>query len=99
MSYNLIAISTDKIDWKSLHKSVNQFKSSLEYIPIMASEIIKYDSLGISIPSKKIDNKTWQETEIVLNILIKNFRMRIYELYSGDEITENNFNVVKSNLD
>ena len=60
--------------------------------------IIKKDSLGISIPSSKINNYTWNEIENVFNILISNYKMKIYDLYSGQEITKKNFNIVKSNL-
>jgi hypothetical protein len=98
MSYNIVAVSSNRIDWTSLHESVRNFNNSLEYIPMPKSERIKNDSLGLSIPSSKINNKTWSEVEKVLNILFNNFNMKIYEMYSGKEVTKGNLNIIKDNL-
>lgn len=87
-----MAYSLKEINWVQLNERVREYRGALEYIPIPVSENHPKNGLGISISTFKKTDGTWSEIEAVLSLLIKDFKMKVIDLYSGQEITLQNMN-------
>ena len=97
MSYNILAETDKKIDFNELHEKMILHRS-IEYVPMPDMGINGGDALGISIPSKMINDSTWGELEKVIEVLKKDFNLSLYDMYYGEIIDSKMMAKVKENL-
>lgn len=97
MGYNLIAETDKPIKWDEIHSRIMPQKL-IECIPMPYMGYNGGDALGISIPSKNASIKAYNELEILIKILITEYKFSIYDLYSGEKVDNTNLSIIKANL-
>lgn len=93
MAYNLLAELRTAPDWERLNNYCMQFSPDIEFFPIPEE-----NSLGVSIPSQAVQNLRWESVADLLSGLRDDFSFRIFDLYSGENVTNSDFAIVKRNL-
>ena len=83
MSYNVISEAPGRLDWNQVLSIASELRGVVEVFPIPAESPEDPDALGLSIPSKRADERAWQELTRLIDSLKKRFEMKAVELYSG----------------
>ena len=86
MSFNLIAEADTPIDWGRLLASLRPIHPGVECFPIPSDLGGGVQALGISLLTGKKPEPTWEGFVVVAERLWM-AGMRVFELYSGTEVT------------
>ena len=98
MAFNIIAETTEKLDFVSIHSKVVSKDVGLEFIPMQGLGLRGGDALGISIPAKNANEETWNQLKPILKKLKSEFNCNIYDLYGGQKLGLLNYGSFKKNL-
>jgi hypothetical protein len=82
----------------ALYESVVPLLSLVEVFPIPGDPGDSSDALGLSVPSKNANDRTWQELQRLIETLQVKFGASVTELYSGQPVTPSTINAVKQRL-
>ncbi len=97
MAYNIYAETNKKIDWMEINQKLMAHKL-IEYVPMPEMGIEYGDAIGISIPSKNLGIKAWNELEGVISLLETEYKFNLYDMYYGEKITFQLLNKIKGNI-
>ena len=91
MSFNIMCESSKKIDWHTFNKfkSHNLF-NKVEVIPMPELGRNKGDALGVCVPLDNIGMAAWRQLKRMLEYLLDQEEIEIYNLYSGERVTKKN---------
>jgi hypothetical protein len=98
MGYSLLAIAEQEPNWKELHADVFNPDGPIEMFPIDEGDAKYY--LGLNIPSSKLDkhSNTWEELEKTINALKSTYNFKVFDLYGGFYVDDQNLLEVKKQL-
>lgn len=98
MSYNLLAISNTAPDWQKINANVFNPNGPVEMFPIDEGDGLAY--LGLSIPASKLARNpdAWEEIATILRSLRFIYNFKVYDLYGGFFVEEDNIHKVKQQL-
>jgi len=97
MAYNIFVETDKQVDWEELHQKVMP-KILVEYIPMPQNGKNGGDALGISIPSKNVGVKAWEELKNTIDILKTDYGFDLYDMFYGAKIDSELLGKVKQNL-
>lgn len=93
MSYNLMCETKDKINWESFNKYIPWFEN-MEFIPMPSKGINGGDAIGISVPLKNVGKNTMKALEMIYLIVTGELGCTVYDLYTGQVVTEESLRLV-----
>jgi hypothetical protein len=98
MAYNIIAESTQKLDYVKVHKDIKDYLGYIEAFPMPGLGKNDGDALGICTPLKNANEDTWNDLKKIMKKLKSNHNCDIYDLYGGQKLNIFNFQTFKKNL-
>lgn len=98
MGYSILAIAKKEPNWQELHSGIFNPNGPIEIFPIEEKDGRYY--LGLSIPSTKLEEhpNTWDELEATINVLKSKYSFKLFDLYAGFYIEDENLLEVKKQL-
>ena len=88
MGFSLLLIpNEERVSWKEVNAI---FSRSCKYIEGFPVQFDSKDCLGLNIPSKSYGLRAWGELKPFLSVMVQKFDFKIWELYNGSEVTQEN---------
>jgi hypothetical protein len=98
MAFNIIAETSNKLDYQAIYKVVFIEGLPFELIPMPRLGASGGDAVGISIPIANANKMTWTKLKPVLTQLNGRFECDIYELCGGQKFELSNVDTFKKSL-
>ena len=98
MAFNIIAESNKKLDFTKLHEVIYQDNLPFDFIPMPQLGISGGDAMGICVPMKNTNEKTWELLKPILKKLNAEFGCSVYDLYGGQKLGLFNIDEFKENF-
>lgn len=84
MAYNFYAEGSGEPDWLGLREAAAR-AAPVEAFPIPGADVF---AIGVSVPGRAANPSTWPHLTRLLSDLRSQFGMTVYELYTGQEVTD-----------
>jgi hypothetical protein len=98
MAFNIIAETSNSLDFTLLHKEIYKDNLPFDFIPMKGLGVNAGDAIGICGPLNNADINTWTKLEPILLKLKNQFNCDIYDLYGGQKVDSSNISSIKKNL-
>lgn len=98
MSFNIIAETSKKLDYHKVHAAVYREGLPFDFVPMPGLGLAGGDALGICVPLKNADERTWEQLKPILKKLRSKFNCDVYDMYGGQKLGFFNIDTFKTNL-
>jgi len=98
MAFNIIAETDKMLDFKRLQSKIYAENLNFELIPMPGLGLRGGDAIGICVPRKNANEKTWKQLKPALRRLRSEFDCDVYDLYGGQKLGFFNSKKFKKNL-
>lgn len=84
MAFNLMILADGPLDWMAVHEQYGNTDRMFEVFPILDAD--DRDAIGISIPMKYFNQHSWASASNFLNALAARFNLKLYDMYTGQQV-------------
>lgn len=98
MSYNIFLDIPAEAPWRDVHAMAMSCSKGTEAFPISDGDSNNCVGLGLSLPMNAATETGWKELRSLLVALMTISGVRVHDLHTGQEVTVDTIDTVRSNL-